>query len=177
MFKKLLPLAISLLSLSITAQDAFTSKLYETYEKYKEPSLEKRRIKHNDLKPLIEQLKSNPKFEVQKVGESIEGRDLNLISIGSGSENIFLWSQMHGDEPTATQAIFDIFHFLDSPDFKEEKEVILSKLKLHFLPMLNPDGAEVFQRRKVPRGCGRYGILATPPPRAPIQHAGGLWAS
>ena len=111
MFKKLLPLAISLLSLSITAQDAFTSKLYETYEKYKEPSLEKRRIKHNDLKPLIEQLKSNPKFEVQKVGESIEGRDLNLISIGSGSENIFLWSQMHGDEPTATQAIFDIFHF------------------------------------------------------------------
>ncbi|RIV47577.1 peptidase M14 [Flagellimonas pelagia] len=147
MIKKLLPLAISLLSLTITAQDALTSKLYETYEKYKEPSLEKRRIKHNDLKPLIEQLKSNPKFEVQKVGESIEGRDLNLISIGFGSENIFLWSQMHGDEPTATQAIFDIFHFLDSPDFKEEKEVILSKLKLHFLPMLNPDGAEVFQRR------------------------------
>ena len=65
MIKKLLPLAISLLSLTITAQDALTSKLYETYEKYKEPSLEKRRIKHNDLKPLIEQLKSNPKFEVQ----------------------------------------------------------------------------------------------------------------
>ncbi|WP_228237275.1 M14 family zinc carboxypeptidase [Allomuricauda sp. M10] len=145
--KKLLPLAISLISLSLTAQDALTSKLYETYEKYKEPSLGKRRIKHADLKPLIDQIKSNPKFEVQKVGESIEGRDLNLISIGTGSENIFLWSQMHGDEPTATQAIFDIFHFLDSPDFEEEKAVILSKLKLHFLPMLNPDGAEVFTRR------------------------------
>ncbi|NDV42919.1 M14 family zinc carboxypeptidase [Flagellimonas sediminis] len=147
MFKKLLPLAISLLSLSLTAQNSLTSKLYETYEKYKEPSLGKRRIKHTDLKPLIDQLRSNPKFEVQKVGESIEGRDLNLISIGKGTENIFLWSQMHGDEPTATQAIFDIFHFLNSPDFKEEKAVILSKLKLHFLPMLNPDGAEVFQRR------------------------------
>ncbi len=147
MIKKLLPLAISLISLSITAQDALTSSLYETYEKYKEPSLGKRRIKHTDLKPLIDQLRSNPKFKVQKVGESIEGRDLNLISIGSGSENIFLWSQMHGDEPTATQAIFDIFHFLDSPDFKEEKAVILSKLKLHFLPMLNPDGAEAFKRR------------------------------
>ncbi|MEC7264600.1 MAG: M14 family zinc carboxypeptidase [Bacteroidota bacterium] len=147
MIKKLLPLAISLISLSITAQDALTSSLYETYEKYKEPSFGKRRIKHTDLKPLIDQLRSNPKFKVQKVGESIEGRDLNLISIGTGSENIFLWSQMHGDEPTATQAIFDIFHFLDSPDFKEEKAVILSKLKLHFLPMLNPDGAEAFKRR------------------------------
>jgi hypothetical protein len=36
---------------------------------------------------------------------------------------------------------------LDAPDFKAEKEAILSKLKLHFLPMLNPDGAEVFTRR------------------------------
>ncbi|MEX0312592.1 MAG: M14 family zinc carboxypeptidase, partial [Allomuricauda sp.] len=90
---------------------------------------------------------ANPKFEVQKVGESIEGRDLRLISVGSGPMNIFLWSQMHGDEPTATQAIFDILNFLDAPDFKKEKREILSKLKLHFLPMLNPDGAEVYQRR------------------------------
>jgi hypothetical protein len=36
---------------------------------------------------------------------------------------------------------------LDSDDFKDEKEEILKNLRLHFLPMLNPDGAEVFQRR------------------------------
>lgn len=145
--KKLLPLLIILLTVTVQAQDVLTSQLYETYEEYKEPSIGKRRIKHADIQPLIQKFKNNPKFEVQKVGESIQGRDLHLISIGSGESNIFLWSQMHGDEPTATQAIFDILNFLDAPQFKKEKEEILSKLKLHFLPMLNPDGAEVFTRR------------------------------
>ncbi|MEM7485086.1 MAG: M14 family zinc carboxypeptidase [Bacteroidota bacterium] len=136
-----------LLSMVSYAQEAITTKLYETYDTYKNASLNKRRIKHKQIQPLIQRFEANTKFEVQKVGESIEGRDLHLISIGSGSENIFLWSQMHGDEPTATMAIFDILNFLDSPEFKSEKELILSKLKLHFLPMLNPDGAEVYERR------------------------------
>jgi hypothetical protein len=54
---------------------------------------------------------------------------------------------MHGNEPTATQAIFDIFKFFASDDFETEKKEILKNLRIHFLPMLNPDGAEVFQRR------------------------------
>ncbi|PXX29754.1 M14 metallopeptidase family protein [Arenibacter sp. ARW7G5Y1] len=125
----------------------FTSNLYSTYEKYKEPSLDKRRIKHNGIQPLINRLSANPQFKVKVVGKSIEGRSLSLISIGTGATDVFLWSQMHGDEPTATQAIFDIFNFFSSGDFKSEKDNILKNLKLHFLPMLNPDGAEVFQRR------------------------------
>ncbi|WP_422859877.1 M14 family zinc carboxypeptidase [Flagellimonas sp. S174] len=129
------------------AQDNITSRLYDTYSNYKEPSLTKRRIKHRQIQPLIQRFADNSKFKVRKVGESIQGRDLHLISVGSGEEDIFLWSQMHGDEPTATQAIFDILNFLDAPEFKKEKEEILAKTKLHFLPMLNPDGAEVYQRR------------------------------
>ena len=145
---KRIPLFIfTLLTFSLQAQDKLTSQLYDTYKEFKESSLGERRIKHADIQPLIQKFKANPKFEVQKVGESIQGRDLHLISIGEGESNIFLWSQMHGDEPTATMAIFDILNFLDAPDFKQEKEAILSKLKLHFLPMLNPDGAEVFTRR------------------------------
>lgn len=133
-------------TLATGAQD-ITSGLYETYEKYKELSLDKRRIKHSQILPLINKLKNNPKFEVNKVGASIEGRDLNLISFGKGETDIFLWSQMHGDEPTATQAIFDILNFFDSQDFRKERQIILANTRLHFLPMLNPDGAEVFQRR------------------------------
>ena len=137
-----------LTSLYSTAQQQdLTTSLYETYETYKEPLLEKRRIKHKDIQPLIEKCKTNPKFKVAKVGTSIEGRSLSLISIGEGETDVFLWSQMHGDEPTATQAIFDIFNFLNSDDFSSEKQEILANCTLHFLPMLNPDGAEVFQRR------------------------------
>ncbi|WP_010518850.1 M14 family zinc carboxypeptidase, partial [Croceivirga radicis] len=128
------------------AQD-LTESLYGTYNDYKENSLDKRRIKHHQLQPLINNLKTDSRYTVKKVGESIEGRDLRLISIGEGPVNVFLWSQMHGDEPTATQAIFDIFNFLNGDAFKAEKKAILSKLTLHFLPMLNPDGAEVFTRR------------------------------
>jgi competence protein ComGC len=146
--KHIFKILLLLITTSLVAQNVdITTNLYETYSKYKESNLNKRRIKHTDLQPLIEQLKSNSKYTVKKVGKSIEGRDLSLISIGSGKTNIFLWSQMHGDEPTATQAIFDIFNFFNSPDFLEEKEAILSHLTLHFLPMLNPDGAEKFTRR------------------------------
>ncbi len=151
MFKKyLFPVIVLCFSFTAIAQESdLTSSLYETYEKYKEGSLKHRRIKYTDILPLIETYRTNPKFEVRKVGTSIEGRSLNLISIGEGSIDVFLWSQMHGDEPTATQAIFDILHFLNSDDFKDEKAAILTKAKLHFLPMLNPDGAEVYQRRNV----------------------------
>ncbi|MCP4974812.1 MAG: peptidase M14 [Maribacter sp.] len=126
-----------------------TSNLYETYEKYKEKKLDKRRIKHHVLQPLIAKYNADPRFSVDKVGESIEGRDLSLISVGSGKTNVLLWSQMHGNEPTATQAIFDILNFLSSDDFQDEKMEILRNLTIHFLPMLNPDGAERFQRRNL----------------------------
>ena len=141
-------LLIIFLTAQISAQqEDITNSLYETYAIYKEPALNKRRIKHQNLASLINSYRNNSKFNVTTVGSSIEGRTLSLISLGSGETDVFLWSQMHGDEPTATQAIFDILNFLDSDDFKVEKEDILKNLRLHFLPMLNPDGAEVFQRR------------------------------
>ncbi|WP_350291935.1 M14 family zinc carboxypeptidase [uncultured Croceitalea sp.] len=147
MKRNLLLLVIAVLSLATLSAQDITEAVYDSYETYKESSLNNRRIKHKDLQPLINSFKGNPKFIVQQVGESIEGRDLNLITIGSGKTNIFLWSQMHGNEPTATQAIFDLLNFFDSNDFAAEKKAILDNLTLHFLPMLNPDGAEVFQRR------------------------------
>jgi len=126
-----------------------TTQLYDSYAAYKEPTLDKRRIKHHQLQPLLAKYKANPKFSVKVVGRSIEGRDLSLVSIGTGATNVYLWSQMHGDEPTATQAIFDIFNFFASNDYAAEKKAILENLTLHFLPMLNPDGAERYQRRNV----------------------------
>ena len=148
---KVLLLLISIMALNIglSQNSDITTNLYETYEKYKESSLNKRRIKHHELQPLFVKHVANKAFTVKKVGESIEGRALNLISTGSGKTNVLLWSQMHGNEPTATQAIFDILNFLASDDFQEEKKEILENLTIHFLPMLNPDGAERFQRRNL----------------------------
>lgn len=142
-------LIFSLPILGIAQTQDITTALYDTYETYKEETLNKRRVKHSEIAPLIAKSRANPKFQVSKVGTSIDGKSLSLISLGKGATSVFLWSQMHGDEPTATQAIFDILNFFDSPDFMEEKEAILENLTIHFLPMLNPDGAELFQRRNL----------------------------
>lgn len=147
MIKKILFTCLLILYIVPIAAQNITEAVYDSYDNYVEKSLNNRRIKHHDLQPLIDSYRGNTKFLVNKVGESIQGRDLNLITIGSGKTNIFLWSQMHGNEPTATQAIFDLLNFFNSDDFKTEKKVILENLTLHFLPMLNPDGAEVFKRR------------------------------
>ena len=65
---------------------------------------------------------------------------------------------MHGDEPTATMALMDIFKFFQvggtplggtppkNDDFAELRAEILENCTLYFVPMLNPDGAERYQR-------------------------------
>ena len=126
------------------AQD-FSKKIFEKYDWYKESSLSHRRFKHADIQPLIQALP----FEKQQVGESHEGRAISQIKLGTGKTKVLLWSQMHGDEATATMAIFDIFHFFSTQNdgFDAEKAAILQNCTLYFVPMLNPDGAERFQRR------------------------------
>ncbi len=86
-------------------------------------------------------------FTVEKIGESLEGRSLNYVRAGSGPAAVLLWSQMHGDEPTATAALFDIFEYLRRHRAEPMVQRILSRLTVHVVPMLNPDGAERFQRR------------------------------
>ncbi len=148
MLKKIFTL-IFILSAITTAQDfQFANGLYNTYENYKETTLSERRIKHSEILPLIEHLKDKKIFTVNKAGTSVEERDIFMIKAGSGEIPVLFWSQMHGDEPTATQALFDMFNFLSADDeFNEIRKEILNKLTLYFIPMLNPDGAEYFQRR------------------------------
>ena len=86
-------------------------------------------------------------FAMSQIGESVEGRSINHIQVGSGQTRVLLWSQMHGDEPTATAALFDLFEYLTRHREDPPVKRILSQLTLHIVPMLNPDGAERFQRR------------------------------
>jgi len=60
---------------------------------------------------------------------------------------VFLWSQMHGDEPTATMALLDIISFFVMHADHPLVDRIRQDLTVLMVPMLNPDGAERFQRR------------------------------
>ena len=146
--KTLLLVLTIIISEIIMAQNYdFEQHLYQSYDRYKESSLTHKRFKHSDILPLINKLKSKDRFKVKVVGKSVEGRELNLITIGKGKIKVYMWSQMHGDEPTATAALFDIFNFINAPENKDFCDALFERVTLYFLPMVNPDGAERFKRR------------------------------
>ena len=144
----LLFLSFVSLSVNVSAQYlSVPSAAYETYEQYRESTITHRRFKHRDVEPLLLALRDHPGFQVNKLGESIEGRAIYDVSFGSGETTVLLWSQMHGDETTATMAGLDLFNFFTQSDELDPlRKQILDQLTIHFVPMLNPDGAEQFQR-------------------------------
>ncbi len=125
----------------------FAYRLYFDYDNYFESSLPNRRTKHSDILALIERLHKSNIFSVNEIGKSVLGKEIFLISAGTGKTKIFLWSQMHGDESTATRALFDIFNFfLSSDNMSDFKNKLFEHTTIYFMPMVNPDGAEMFQR-------------------------------
>jgi len=118
------------------------------YSLYKEPLFNNGLVKHALLQEKINSIKSQKKFEVRTAGYSAQKREIYQLTIGQGPVCVMLWSQMHGDEPTGTRAFFDLFNFLQADDEHNTlRQLILSKCTLHFIPVLNPDGAEINERR------------------------------
>jgi hypothetical protein len=115
---------------------------------YIEQLFANRFIKHSDLKLKIGQIKAQGVFKVKHIGNSAQQREIYQFTIGHGETSIMLWSQMHGNEPTGTLAFFDLFNFFTADDEHNEfRKTILDNCTLHFIPILNPDGAEMYQRR------------------------------
>ena len=88
-------------------------------------------------------------FAVESLGQSLEGRSINHVTLGRGPFPVLLWSQMHGDEPSATSALFDLFAYVQRHRDDPMVRRLLDALTIHVVPMLNPDGAARFQRRNV----------------------------
>jgi hypothetical protein len=134
---------------SMSDTPPLAQRLHDTHATFREPALTDRRFKHATLVPLLESLRTKPGFDVTVAGKSFEGRSIYQVKIGTGPAKVLLWSQMHGDEPTATMALFDLFRFFAGKNdgFDEVRQRILQNCTLYFIPMLNPDGAEVYKRR------------------------------
>lgn len=81
------------------------------------------------------------------VGESAEGRAIRHLTFGSGPVQVLLWSQMHGNESTASMTLADMIRLFDEHGDHPMVRRIAEGSTIHMLPMLNPDGAERFQRR------------------------------
>ncbi|MFN2500717.1 MAG: M14 family zinc carboxypeptidase [Pyrinomonadaceae bacterium] len=105
-------------------------------------------VRHADLKNYLDRLK-RLRISVAEVGRSNAGREIYQVEWGRGPLKVFMWSQMHGDEPTATSALIDMFAFLQKNRDKDWVKKMEERLTIRAVPMLNPDGAELFQRRNL----------------------------
>jgi hypothetical protein len=83
---------------------------------------------------------------ITEIGTSVQGRELYAVEFGRGPVRVLLWSQMHGNEPTATLALADLLRFVvENPD-EPLVRTITERLTMVAVPMLNPDGAQQNRR-------------------------------
>ncbi len=112
------------------------------------PAISTRRFTHAEfwsaLNPIVD---GSPHLAREEIGRSAEGRALQSITYGSGPTRVLLWSQMHGDESTASMSLLDLFNHLAADPEGRFARVVRERLTVIAIPMLNPDGAERFQRR------------------------------
>lgn len=115
----------------------------DAYPDFKEQNLTHRFFTAENIYRLIEKLP----YTVEKkiLGYSVEKRPIYHLKMGTGPKTILLWSQMHGNEATATAVLFDLLNFMRQNE--QVAKDILTNCTLHIIPMLNPDGAYYHTRR------------------------------
>ena len=133
---------------SLIAQEA--SRGLALADQYRVSGLDDRHFNHAEFWAALDYVVASDhsgRVRVARLGESIEGRSINAVTMGSGPTTVLLWSQMHGDESAASMAVADIIHwFAASPDDDALRALLEQNLSITMIPMLNPDGAERFIR-------------------------------
>lgn len=128
--------------------DRLAGELSALHERYRVEALATRRFTHRELWDAVgPRVDASPALSREEAGRSAEGRPIYAVRYGRGPARVLLWSQMHGNEPTATLALADLLRFLaEAPEHPLARR-LGERLTLVAVPMLNPDGAERFQRR------------------------------
>lgn len=112
------------------------------FEQYQLPGLRGRYITLKEIEPPLQKWNADDRLKV--LGQSVQNRPIYSYTIGSGKIRILMWSQMHGNESTTTKALFDFLNLLNSES--DLAKNLLRDFTFCCLPMVNPDGAEVWTR-------------------------------
>jgi hypothetical protein len=108
----------------------------------KEQSIKGRYLTLEIIEPVLQQL--NTENQLSVIGESVFKKPIYRYQIGTGKIKILLWSQMHGNESTTTKALLDFLNVLHSGSELADK--LLETFTFCSIPMLNPDGAQLYTR-------------------------------
>jgi len=116
----------------------------ELYNKYKEKCLSGKWIRLSDIEPLLN--KHVYLFSIKKIGKSFFKAPIYEVNLGNGPIKILMWTQMHGNEATATKVVFDLLNVFSNQALPGDIKNILNCCTIKIIPMLNPDGAFVYTR-------------------------------
>lgn len=114
--------------------------LDQLYDHCKEIHLKGRYVTNDSIAQLLKKLPDF--FEISEIGQSVEERSIFMVKAGKGEKRILMWSQMHGNESTSTKAVIDLFNALQI----ESVATLLKTCTLYVIPILNPDGANMYTR-------------------------------
>ena len=89
-------------------------------------------------------------MEVEKVGESEEGRDIHLIRTGEGERKVLIISRNHAYETAGNYCIEGMVNYLSEKNYFTE--YFLKNFTFYFIPMTNPDGVFHGYSRLTPSG-------------------------
>ena len=116
--------------------------IFEEFDSIRETSLSSPIVKYKDILPLLSKHKKNKNIKIKAAGKSVNGKVIYSVTVGKGALQVLAWSQMHGDESTATRAFFDFLNFIEKKETNKLAAELLDKITLTFIPILNPDGAD-----------------------------------
>ena len=99
------------------------------YDSFKETRITERAFSYDLWLQLIADWKNSPLLTLSEIGYTYEGKPIHEVKFGVGPIHICAWSQMHGDEATATMALTDIFLFLSKKgdEFDDLREKLYQK--------------------------------------------------
>ena len=137
MFRKTILLGLISCSFTLTAAPIATHSI---------DGLDKTAIKQADLAPILDSFAKHHDLERKNLGKSFLGKPIDAFYIGSGPIKVMLWSQMHGDENTASAALMDFLSYTFATENEQWREHWQTKLSLMIIPMVNPDGAQLQTR-------------------------------
>lgn len=105
------------------------------------PNLAKKQLVYADIEAALDELATSTRLTHAVIGSSYLGRPIHRLTMGHGPMVLLAWTQMHGNESTATAAVLDWLKLLIEKRASGLPNDWQDLVTLHVIPMLNPDGA------------------------------------
>lgn len=112
------------------------------FQYLKNPDFSERYVSPKKLNIFLQQ---NYADRIELIGKSSNSLPIYKMRFGEGKLKVAAWSQMHGNESTATLAMLDLLYSLEKDG--DLKCQLQQEVSLDFIFMLNPDGSEKWTRR------------------------------